>query len=165
MRSSILPTNSSDPIQTIVPRRYLRVAVCLLCILGALTSFSGVSVEVARSWSPFTQQPRPNNKSPPVSLADSPDYPPDYAEWHEIEEALPQHNINLTFPEGRGGRYVYFSEHVKSTFYPILGLRSFSKTRHLTILPLNSRGVGERSPGAFLPGPAGLPGEKIVRDA
>lgn len=122
MRSSILPTSSSDAIQTIVPRRYLKVAIyilCAFCVLTTVSFFSDVAwddVQVTRNWSPFTQQPPQNNKPPAVSLADSPNYPPDYAEWHEIEEALPQHNENLTFPEGKEGRYVYFSEHVKSKF-------------------------------------------------
>lgn len=122
MRPSILPTSSTDTIQTIVPRRYLKVAIYLLCASGVLTTisfFSGVAwddVQAARNWSPFPQRPPQNHKPPAASLADFPDYPPDYAEWHEIEEALPQHNVNLTFPEGKEGRYVYFSEHVRSTF-------------------------------------------------
>lgn len=122
MRSSILPTASPDTIQAIVPRRYLKATIYLLCVFGVFTTisfFSGVAwddVQAARDWSPFAQRPPQNGKPPAGSLADFPDYPPDYAGWHEIEEALPQHNENLTFPEGREGRYVYFSEHVKSTF-------------------------------------------------
>ena len=99
----------------------MKASIYLLCAFGVLTilsSFSGVDVEAARNWSPFTQQPAQNNKLPAVSLADSPNYPPDYEKWHEVEEALPQHNVNSTFPEGKEGRYVYFSEHVKSTFIP-----------------------------------------------
>ncbi|KAF9647022.1 hypothetical protein BDM02DRAFT_3180749 [Thelephora ganbajun] len=49
-----------------------------------------------------------------ADLASSPDYPPNYAEWHKFEVALPQHNQSLPFPEGKEGRYVYFSEHVKT---------------------------------------------------
>ena len=104
----------------------MKAAIYLLCLFGLLTTisfFSGVAwddVESTRSWSPFARPP-PEDKPPTGSLIDFPNYPPDYAQWHEIEEALPQHNENLTFPEGREGRYVYFSEHVKSgfTFVPI----------------------------------------------
>jgi hypothetical protein len=99
----------------------LKAAIYLLCVSGVLTTISSLSgvawddVKAARDWSPFAQRPPQNGKHPAGSLADFPDYPPNYTEWHEIEEALPQHNENLTFPEGRTGRYVYFSEHVKST--------------------------------------------------
>lgn len=35
--------------------------------------------------------------------------PPDWSEVRAYEAALPQHNVNLTFPEGASGRYVKFS--------------------------------------------------------
>jgi hypothetical protein len=121
MSSSILPTVSPDAIRTIlVPRRFWRPALYFLCVFGTFTTLSlsyGVDwddVQAVRNWSPFTQKP-PHN-TPAVNLSGSPDYPPDYAEWHKTEEALPQHNQNLSFPEGKEGRYVYFSEHVKSAF-------------------------------------------------
>ena len=116
--SSILSTASPDPIRTIlVPRRYWKFILYFFCVFGVLTTLShfyGLSwddVQAARDWSPFAQKPP---STPGASLASLPDYPPDYAEWHKLEEALPQHNQSLSFPEGRGGRYVYFSEHVKS---------------------------------------------------
>ena len=127
MSSSILPTISPDTIQVIVPRRYWKFALYLLCVFGALATlslFHGARwdhLQLTRDWSPFAQSPQPyNTSSPVVDLTGSPDYPPDYAEWHKIEEALPQHNQNLSFPEGKEGRYVYFSEHVKSTSILIL---------------------------------------------
>jgi len=117
MSHSILPVISPDTIQTIVPRRYWKPALYFLCVFAAFTTFSfsyGVGwdgAQLARNWSPFVQKPPHNNNT----LASSPDYPPDYAEWHKIEEALPQHNQSLSFPEGKEGRYVYFSGHVMST--------------------------------------------------
>ena len=113
MRSSILPTTSLDLIQTVVPRRYVKTGIYLLCAFAVLTNISFLSGSPP-GWSPFAQKP-PNNADA-VTLAESPNYPPDYVKWHEFEEALPQHNENLAFPEGKEGRYVYFSEHVKSTF-------------------------------------------------
>ena len=127
MTSSILRTFSPDTIPTVVPKRYGKLSLHFLGVFTVLTTLSllyGVGwddTQTARSWSPFTQRPDDGNPSA-VNLTSSPDYPPDYAEWHEIEEALPQHNQNLSFPEGKEGRYVYFSEHVKSK--PLLVLVS-----------------------------------------
>lgn len=114
MSCSALPTVSPDAVQKIVPKRYWKFALYLLSILfgilAARSLFSSLDWDDdIRNWPPFAQRPQPQN------LSDSPDYPPNYAEWHKIEEALPQHNQSLPFPEGKEGRYVYFSEHVKST--------------------------------------------------
>ncbi|KAI0291368.1 hypothetical protein B0F90DRAFT_1777336 [Multifurca ochricompacta] len=38
--------------------------------------------------------------------------PPRFYEWHEREKRLPQHNPDLPFPQGREGRYIFFSNHV-----------------------------------------------------
>jgi len=126
MSSSILPTISPDAIQLIVPRRYWKFTLYLICLFGVFATLSllydiGVDdLRLARS--PFAQRPQPHNAgASAVGLTDSPDYPPEYAEWHKIEEALPQHNQNLSFPEGKDGRYVYFSEHVKSASILIPG--------------------------------------------
>lgn len=133
MSSPVLPTVSPDVLQKIVPKRYRKFALYLLCVLGVLAVLSLLSsldwdgVHAVRDWSTFPQRPKPQRPQPqrpqpqkpqPQNLSNSPDYPPDYAEWHENEEALPQHNQSLPLPEGREGRYVYFSEHVKST--PVL---------------------------------------------
>ena len=127
MSSSILPTVSPDAVRTIlIPRRYWKFALYLLCVSGILTTLSffyGVGwddVQAFRNWAPFTQGSPHDENTSAVNLTGSPDYPPDYAEWHKLEEALPQHNQNLSFPEGKEGRYVYFSEHVKSAFIHIL---------------------------------------------
>jgi len=115
----MLPTISPDAAQVIIPRRYWKFALYLLCVFGVLATLSLLygarwDDQFTPDWSPFAPGPQPRNTTPAVDLASSPNYPPDYAEWHEIEEALPQHNQNLSFPEGKEGRYVYFSEHVKS---------------------------------------------------
>lgn len=39
--------------------------------------------------------------------------PPTLAKLKQWERDLPQHNLNLPFPEGRSGRYVKFSNQVK----------------------------------------------------
>jgi hypothetical protein len=40
-------------------------------------------------------------------------YPPQYSDIKDIQKSLPQHNLNLPFPEGATGRYVRFSSQVK----------------------------------------------------
>ena len=73
--------------------------------------------------------------------------------------------MNLTFPEGKEGRYVYFAERVTIAF--ILNPNSLAricKTRHMTDLCFNSGGMRECNPGTFFPGTVGIPRAEIVRD-
>jgi len=68
-------------------------------------------------------------------------------------------------PRGQGGQIRVFLRtrekcvHSYPNFCPISW-----NMRELTILRCNSGGVGERTPGAFLPGIVGLSWAKIVRD-
>ncbi|KAI0789484.1 hypothetical protein C8Q75DRAFT_765893 [Abortiporus biennis] len=41
-----------------------------------------------------------------------PDKPPLYGDYHQRELALPQHNADLPYPEGRQGKYVWFANRV-----------------------------------------------------
>jgi hypothetical protein len=41
--------------------------------------------------------------------------PPLYGEYRLRELALPQHNLDLPSPEGRDGKYLWISEHVRGT--------------------------------------------------
>ena len=41
------------------------------------------------------------------------DQPPTYKKLKEWEANLPQHNLDLPFPEGRTGRYVLFKNQIK----------------------------------------------------
>ena len=131
VRASILGmlhTSPPDQTQTVIPRRYLKAAILTLFVFGILATisiFSGVSWNDRRNWPPFVRphNPKPptgyagwheiDDPLPPSSLADFPNCPPNYTKWHEIENALPQHDENLKFPEGKEGRYVYFSGHMK----------------------------------------------------
>jgi hypothetical protein len=40
--------------------------------------------------------------------------PPLYKQYSASEEQLPQHNLNLPFPDGRHAKYIWFSNHVRS---------------------------------------------------
>lgn len=51
-------------------------------------------------------------------LTPSPDWklsnePPNYAKLYKWERDLPQHNLDLPYPEGRTGRYVKFTNQIK----------------------------------------------------
>ena len=146
MSPSILPAIPPDSIQTIVPRRYWKTALYSLCLFGVFTTlafFYGVGwddAQIAGNWSPFAQRPSHNNNT----LTSSPDYPPDYAEWHKIEEALPQHNQSLPFPEGKDGRYVYFSEHVKSASVRV-PIPEYLMANHPTLQQRRAGGMYSRS--------------------
>jgi hypothetical protein len=35
--------------------------------------------------------------------------PPRFYEWHDREKRLPQHNVDLPYPQGREGRYIRFA--------------------------------------------------------
>ncbi len=43
--------------------------------------------------------------------------PPRFYEWHDREKRLPQHDVNLPYPQGREGRYIRFSNQVWGTFF------------------------------------------------
>ena len=47
----------------------------------------------------------------PPALPDL-DQPPTYKRLREWETNLPQHNLDLPFPEGRTGRYVFFKNQI-----------------------------------------------------
>ncbi|PPQ67723.1 hypothetical protein CVT25_009329 [Psilocybe cyanescens] len=49
------------------------------------------------------------HKFAPVHWPAEGDSPPTFTELRDWEMKLPQHNLNLPFPEGRSGRYVLFS--------------------------------------------------------
>jgi hypothetical protein len=41
--------------------------------------------------------------------------PPRFYEWHDREKLLPQHDVNLPYPQGREGRYIRFTNQVCCT--------------------------------------------------
>jgi hypothetical protein len=41
--------------------------------------------------------------------------PPRFYEWHDREKILPQHDLNLPYPQGREGRYIRFSNQLSGT--------------------------------------------------
>jgi hypothetical protein len=43
-----------------------------------------------------------------------PRLPPLYERYHKYESQLPQHNLNLPYPEARNTKYIWISNHVRS---------------------------------------------------
>ena len=53
---------------------------------------------------------QPDYKPPVQSTVDG---PPSWEKLRKWELDLPQHNLDLPFPEGRTGRYVYFRNQIQ----------------------------------------------------
>ena len=53
------------------------------------------------------------NRSLDLEPLESLDQPPNYKRLIEWEDNLPQHNLDLPFPEGRTGRYVLFKNQIQ----------------------------------------------------
>ena len=56
---------------------------------------------------------------PPPPLSGQPSNLPTYYEWYEKEKAMPQHEITLSYPQGREGRYLWIANHVVGTYIPV----------------------------------------------
>jgi hypothetical protein len=89
-----------------------RISIWVLMALLMLVLFTlFYRVNDAASWpipeldSSNTTLPEPASASETVDLG----YPPSYRSIRKKEQSLPQHNLDLPFPEGRNGRYVKFS--------------------------------------------------------
>lgn len=93
----ILPTGKSSssrrpPVG--FPKRYIRIAVLVIIFLVAVVFFNGVeSIETLLGY----------HRQPPL-----------YGKYHEYEDQLPQHNLDLPYPEGRDAKYFWASNHVDS---------------------------------------------------
>ncbi|KIK69923.1 hypothetical protein GYMLUDRAFT_531194 [Collybiopsis luxurians FD-317 M1] len=48
-----------------------------------------------------------------VEASRRPPKPPTWEKLYQWEDSLPQHDLNLPFPEGRTGRYVKFENQIK----------------------------------------------------
>ena len=57
----------------------------------------------------LTRAAMPYNRSTPMESLTSQDSPPEFTELREWERNLPQHNLDLPYPEGEGGRFVFFA--------------------------------------------------------
>ena len=70
--------------------------------------------------------------------------PPRFYEWHDREKRLPQHDVNLPYPQGREGRYIRFTNRVSGTLSFLL-FRGCGAARNIItelIGRLSDEGVG-----------------------
>lgn len=97
----ILPPHDRSPSGRLasnrgVPRRYGRLLAGVIVALGLMGLYS------------MNMLPFFSNYEGPL--------PPLYPEYRIKELALPQHNPDLPLPEGRNGKYVWISEHVRGEY-------------------------------------------------
>jgi hypothetical protein len=98
-----------------VPRRYSKLVFYVLLTGGLLTGltlwtrasgeFAVVDIQPAKGDTAGHAEPEQKWEIPENA-------PPDYAGYRLNETKFPQHNPDLPFPEGRTGKYVYFSGHI-----------------------------------------------------
>jgi len=81
-----------------VPRRVSRLLVSIMVSMTFLGLYSLLEFE-SGGWVP-------------TNLPWQKRLPPLYSEYRLRELALPQHNLDLQYPEGRNGKYLWLSEHV-----------------------------------------------------
>ena len=82
-----------------LPRRVTRLLVSILVSLAFLGLYSLLEFD-DDSWTPS-------------NLPWQERLPPLYRKYRLRELALPQHNLDLPYPEGRDGKYLWMSEHVR----------------------------------------------------
>lgn len=82
-----------------LPRRVTRFLVSILVSLAFLGLYSLLEFD-DDSWTPS-------------NLPWQERLPPLYRKYRLRELALPQHNLDLPYPEGRDGKYLWMSEHVR----------------------------------------------------
>lgn len=94
--SSILPTKNLSPRRSPggvgFPKRYVRIAFLAIAFLSVFAFFHGFDK---------TEKVINSFRNPPL-----------YEQYHEYEEQLPQHNLELPYPEGRDAKFFWASNHV-----------------------------------------------------
>lgn len=103
-----------------IPRRYCKLAIYALFVGGILGGLmlwvrapEWLAVVVGSYSKSSPSDVGSGSEHPPEQKWEIPENPPpDYADYRLNETKHPQHNPNLPFPEGRTGKYVYFSGHI-----------------------------------------------------
>jgi hypothetical protein len=93
------------------------VAVVLILLLVHPTIRDTVTVHVDSKFIP-ENEPDTNNDHPSKFIPENNpnthnDYPPSYEQLRKWEKSLPQHNLDLPYPEGKTGRYVKFTVQIQ----------------------------------------------------
>ncbi|KAH0586012.1 hypothetical protein H2248_007289 [Termitomyces sp. 'cryptogamus'] len=93
----------SYPLRTLHTHRRVKIFIIIATFTILGTFFAGLE-------STYEQQHATVPEERTVSRLEIP--PPTYTELRKLEEALPQHDLRLPFPEGKDGRYVKFSNQI-----------------------------------------------------
>lgn len=106
------PLLSSDSVEPYhppinIPKRFHRIAVGAMILI----SLSLVLYAYRRGRSAESVK----FDAVPDTATDHP-LPPLYKQYSASEEQLPQHNLDLPFPDGRHAKYIWFSNHVRSVW-------------------------------------------------
>ena len=126
--SSSYSTNKPPPGSgNFIPRRYRKLVIYALFIGGCLAvlmlwAFVAENSAVVASTQEKVPEHGTDDPAPKWEIPENP--PPDYADYRLNETKYPQHNPDLPFPEGRTGKYVYFSEHMRGTPTQLFALRA-----------------------------------------
>ena len=115
-KSVIYPFRVPVPSISTVPRRTR--GFFLVVILIALSLFYFHSIDTSTGSVPDDLLPFLQGLPP----SEGGSQPPRFYEWHEREKRLPQHDLELPYPQGREGRYIRFSNQV----FGALSLSSFA---------------------------------------
>jgi|SRR5882762_9960533 hypothetical protein len=98
--SPILPTKNISPRRSSggvgFPKRHVRIGFLVLVFLCIFASFH-------------------RRAKTEVVINDLPN-PPLYEKYHKYEANLPQHNLDLPYPEGRDAKFFWASNHVTGAF-------------------------------------------------
>jgi hypothetical protein len=98
--SSILPTKNLSPRRSTggvgFPKRYARIGFLAVVSLCAFAFFYGFEK---------TETVINAFRNPPL-----------YEEYHKYEAQLPQHNLDLPYPEGRDAKFFWASNHVTRAY-------------------------------------------------
>lgn len=121
-----------NPIMTAVSRRTLRfiIAFAISFILLLLI------LSPSQTYQRFTSNPVDTAPEIYKETLSQPKFPPPpYTSLRKWEENLPQHNLDLPFPEGKTGRYVKFSNQIIMLgFNNVLNEVSVHSCSHSSIL-------------------------------
>lgn len=85
------------------PRTRFWTSVLVTCLVVSIV-YSAEITRALRILPLYASPSSPTQQHPTTSNAR-----PDYSELRKWESKLPQHRLDLPFPEGRSGRYVLFS--------------------------------------------------------
>lgn len=87
-------------------RRFIFLAIVVVFFV-----FVFLHPTIQRAASPFLLRIKP--AIPRNEVDENADHPPSYERLREWERSLPQHDLDLPYPEGRKGRYVKFKVQIQ----------------------------------------------------